>query len=1380
MEREKMKPGFLLFTILAVLGVAGAACGPTSTPDRVGKVTATIEQSLTQTVTTLSSEDPSTMNLAWPGQQGDPAHTGVLDQELPAAFEPKWLSSTFIGSEDYQADWRVVADEDTVIVAGSAAPLYLGVQGLMNSYDRPSSSLLQTFGVTNGETLWSYDTGGVLIGSPQLYQERVFAVTRQPKSAGEEAFASVLHCLRSDNGSVQWRLVLPKTQAGALTVQDGVLVLLAGAVEIEDGELAVPWNVDFPIHALGLDAMEGTILWDVPLLEQFRFSLDPPTLADGRAFVTDGSHLYALELLSGVQLWTLDSEGDQNDSDMGFTGDLVATQEMLFASAWYRVPDESIFLNRIYALDPASGGIAWQHDLPETQTYDKRYRMSTHAGRLFTWGEWLESEQQVSGLMALRTEDGTEDWHVALDTGLPHPVVIGNNGRVLVSTYGRCWLLDEASGQILWAGEGKRVSELGISTANDWSSTFTYGRVYPNPPRVEWLPDEWAQDPANVSVLLAGFNTWLSAPAFSGGYVIGLTRFNPGLGPEFSGMRLVAWGADRTTPDARIRDIGLVRRNLQLAEIFGTAYDYNLVEWSLELGQGNPPTTWEVLYQDTLSTQTHLANLSAQGNPRRLGDGNWTLRLVVKDLAGLTGMDEWSFTNDYTPPSVSITAPTDGASIPSAYFVLTGTAWDTNGVSEVRVTADNGTTFTVVADGNGPWTLPIPVTSSMEGKSFTYYAEAVDTFGNVGRSNSVALEFPSFQVALQAAGRRLVSARSMFIDPAMDIDGDGIEQRLENAIIQMTTPIVELDEDENWLDQVRGGPNYPVVYFARVSGYTPKIYENLANYPPYILAYIVFGWSKDWGVAELGMTDVLLEAHRGDPENVIMAWRVTSETSAELEWVRTSSHSSVTRHHGLWSPWNRTCNLANIALLPGTVWGTQILCSELEFTPEDRLLLYPGEDKHAIYPNADMCNKEVTLIAGGVGEHCGWDPVTIDGRLVPGEWKESDFNQDPRYLGGGRWLFNAYNAGEPDPCHQYQLIDFLDQPATWRGLTDTQVRALTGVFPNEAIWSGTAGKRAEWDPENACTLVPGNGGGYDFCGGLEDTVSEPERCANKIGVPLGQAGDWTDDGPPDLMTYALNSRYRVTFSTGSREGAGTDARIMMHLNKGNLVGTAGLVLSGTESDVEAPFDRVGSFEQGDIDSIFWDLENQTEGEVKGISLQIYNEGDNPNWFVEQVVVQDLVSGLVWAGWPQVWVSTSGSGWGNEVDIPLSPYQPGSLALIPYQVSVITADASGAGTDADVSITLKTADARSAGPFNLDRTGADDFARASIDQFSIWAPDFGELGSLVVSLSNGEGDAAWYCQEVTLRNTITGQVWVFPVESWLGGGKPLSVQSSPND
>jgi hypothetical protein len=40
---------------------------------------------------------------------------------------------------------------------------------------------------------------------------------------------------------------------------------------------------------------------------------------------------------------------------------------------------------------------------------------------------------------------------------------------------------------------------------------------------------------------------------------------------------------------------------------------------------------------------------------------------------------------------------------------------------------------------------------------------------------------------------------------------------------------------------------------------------------------------------------------------------------------------------------------------------------------------------------------------------------------------------------------------------------------------------------------------------------------------------------------------------------------------------------------------------------------------------------------------------------------------------------------------------------------------------------------------------------------------------------------FYYLEVTVRNLITGQVWVFPIESWLSKGNgPLSEEKSPND
>jgi hypothetical protein len=1399
-----------LVMIMLLLAILSGGCTPsTPTLDVVTlSPNATVNSTPTTTIPPAVPPTPTPkLPTDLPGQQGDPGNTGAVDQELPLAIEPKWLSPSFLGMGNYNS-WPVVSDDEMVVVAGASVSPYPGIVGILDSFDSGDISILYALNLADGEQKWVYHTGGVLMGTPQIALGRVYVVTRQRATSGEEAFASKIHCLKAEDGSLVWQHILPKSNAGALTVQDGVVLLLSGMVDVKNGRAATLWGEETPVHALGFDADTGEPLWSAPLLNKSSFSLEPPTVADGRAFVVDLDHLYGLDLQTGQQLWQFEHEGEQDPGfpNWEFSGALVAAEGNLFVADLHKSKDYSLYYNSIYALDPASGGILWHYKMASTSTQGANGGMSYHLGKLFTWGTWNQGNDQFDGLIALKALDGSEVWHTVLGDKFEYPPTIGNNGWMLAGSFNNYRLIEEGTGQILWDGDYKHEPNMGVSYAMDWSPTFTYGIQYPNPPREAWLPNEWVLDPNGETVLLAGFKTWRYPPALSGGVVIGLTtdyktesRF---------GFRLVAYGADSTSPDARISDIGLGHRNIQLTDIFGTAYDYNLKEWSLELGKGTPPSGWEVLAHSTSATQDFLANLRIGGHPRQIGDGVWTLRLVVTDNAGLTSRDEWTFTNDWTAPGVEISEPKDGATIAAGEFILNGTASDTNGITQVRITFDNGKTFTL-ADGTTQWTLPITVTQAMEGKSVTYYAEAMDTFGNVGKSNLVTLTFPKFQVGLQAGGRRLVSTYSMFVDPTGDIDGDGINQRWENAAMQLTIPILELDEEEDWLNQYHENifgqytkPKYPMVYFVRVTGDTPESYTLLnpqPSYPTYILFYYVFGWAKDYGAVGGG-----LEAHRGDSENIIMAWRVTNETTAELEWVRTSSHKDVNRHHGLWNSWQRSCTLANIAINKDVTGDTEMMCADLEFEANGRLVLYPGEDKHALYPNADMCSNHVKLLTVGYGEDCGWDPLKIDGKLVPGQWKDSDFDQDDRYLGNGRWLFEAYNVGEPDQCRKNQLIDFLDQPETWRNLTDAQKQALTGLYPNEAVWSGTFGKQAQWDPEKKCTLVldiKGNPveSGSEFCGGLQPggDTDEPDVCSSKLGGALGQADDWTDKGPPDLIPNAMDARYQVTIKTGDIDRAGTDAMISLALSfgSGDVFGDTIKVYSGLKfyyqplisnyNPIKAPYSYVGSFEQGDTDYIY--LNGYMTGDITGIRLSQDGMGDGPGWFVEQIIVRDLLTGKVWAARPNKWLASDVSPNTTSSYIPLYSYHQGMFSKIDYQVIVTTGDLSGAGTDGDVSIMLIAEDGSTSDPLKLENKsgifGFDffNFQSSKLDTFTVTSADIGSLGSLRVQLNPKGNSSDWYCREVTVRNPITGQVWVFPIESWLGRGNgPLSVEKPANN
>jgi len=271
----------------------------------------------------------------------------------------------------------------------------------------------------------------------------------------------------------------------------------------------------------------------------------------------------------------------------------------------------------------------------------------------------------------------------------------------------------------------------------------------------------------------------------------------------------------------------------------------------------------------------------------------------------------------------------------------------------------------------------------------------------------------------------------------------------------------------------------------------------------------------------------------------------------------------------------------------------------------------------------------------------------------------------------------------------------------------------------------------------------------------------------------------------------LQARYQVTIKTGSMESAGTDAEITLALaHDGEFVSefdkfTALSVADFFLSPTGAPYFLVGSFERGDTDNMY--LPDYTPGEVTGIFLSQFGWGDGPGWFVEQVLVRDLVAGKVWAAWPKIWLATDSPPYATSTFIELSPYRSDSISYIEYQVIVTTGDFSGAGTDGAVSIMLFGEGDTSFGPLKLENDltnmGLDmlNFERDTLGNFTVMSRDLGQLSALRVDLKKAGDNAEWYCREVTVRNPITGQVWVFSIDSWLGRGNgPLSVEKTPDN
>ena len=176
------------------------------------------------------------------------------------------------------------------------------------------------------------------------------------------------------------------------------------------------------------------------------------------------------------------------------------------------------------------------------------------------------------------------------------------------------------------------------------------------------------------------------------------------------------------------------------------------------------------------------------------------------------------------------------------------------------------------------------------------------------------------------------------------------------------------------------------------------------------------------------------------------------------------------------------------------------------------------------------------------------------------------------------------------------------------------IESLTGLFPGETVWTGLS----------AHTDGPNN-----FCGGLEaddlDWFVNPEKCAPSIASRLGD--------PPERLVIKLESLYRISITTASKSGAGTDAYVFIELasDSGHL-------------------DLDGTFEKGDVDVFHEGSWTSDLGELHTVKLWHDGSGDDPPWLVKKISVQNKVTGEEW-----VWSSDDGT-WvqgADRVEFPLT-------------------------------------------------------------------------------------------------------------------------------
>ncbi|XP_030623777.1 lipoxygenase homology domain-containing protein 1 [Chanos chanos] len=324
--------------------------------------------------------------------------------------------------------------------------------------------------------------------------------------------------------------------------------------------------------------------------------------------------------------------------------------------------------------------------------------------------------------------------------------------------------------------------------------------------------------------------------------------------------------------------------------------------------------------------------------------------------------------------------------------------------------------------------------------------------------------------------------------------------------------------------------------------------------------------------------------------------------------------------------------------------------------------------------------------------------------------------------------------------------------------------------------------------------------GHDNSGGspgwfLDWVEIDAPSLGQRLRFPCGRWLDrGEDDGaierdlyPAELQTqvYTPFVPYEIKTFTSDVFGAGTDADVFIV-----LYGRDGVCTSQKSLCVNKRERRM-YFERGAEDMFIVELEDVGDV-IEKIRIGHDNRGVNGGWHLDRVEIRRLLrkgKGSETVIFPcERWLARSEDD--GETIRELVPSdiiqeklgRDGTLKVIEtevddalethtYKVSVMTGDVYGAGTDANVFLTVY-GDLGDTGERKLSKSenNSNKFERGEVDKFTIEAVDLGQVFKIRIRHDNSMLSPDWYLDQVEVVDTETEEVFLFLCERWLSKKK----------
>ena len=238
----------------------------------------------------------------------------------------------------------------------------------------------------------------------------------------------------------------------------------------------------------------------------------------------------------------------------------------------------------------------------------------------------------------------------------------------------------------------------------------------------------------------------------------------------------------------------------------------------------------------------------------------------------------------------------------------------------------------------------------------------------------------------------------------------------------------------------------------------------------------------------------------------------------------------------------------------------------------------------------------------------------------------------------------------------------------------------------------------------------------------------------------------------DGNTFAPLINYKIEIKTGDRRGAGTNSNVFICLT-GEKGDTGDIILDNSSNN----------FERNQID--IFGIQAVDLGKLTKIRIGHDNSGFFSGWFLENVTITNELTQESFYFFSGEWFdSKEGDGQIVREISSIDDKGKSSLPEISYEISILTGDRRGAGTDANVFIEL-FGENGSSGKRKLEGQ-SNNFERNQLDKFNIDAVDLGLIKEINIGHDGSGWGSGWFLEKVTVRNPLNGNEFYFLCGRWL--------------